>query len=68
MVEIAIIRNDNIVWDTESIATRVPVGEHLLKVFVFVDIDEPNIITKGFSSTDDLVEHDGVSLENVRVI
>jgi len=68
MVEIAIIRNDNIVWNTESVATRVPVGEHLLKVFVFVDIDEPNIITKGFSSTDDLVEHDGVSLENVRVI
>ena len=30
MVEIAVIRDDNIVWNTESVATRVPVGEHLL--------------------------------------
>jgi len=68
MVEVAIVGNNNIVWDSESVATRVVVGEHFLEHLISVNIDEANVVTEGSSSADNFSEHDRVGLIVVIVV
>jgi hypothetical protein len=63
MVEVTVIGDIDVVWDTESVATGVVVGEHLFKAFIPVDINESKVDVKSSGCTDSLGEHDRVGLE-----